>query len=38
MGTEKVHLTKEHETYLTTVYGKALDNRAAHLILGDRPA
>ena len=26
METEKIHLTKEHETYLTTVYGKALDN------------
>ncbi len=36
MDTEKVHLTKEHETYLTTVYGKALDNRAENPILGDR--
>jgi len=36
MDTEKVHLSKEHEDYLTTVYGKALDNRAEDPILGDR--
>jgi O-methyltransferase involved in polyketide biosynthesis len=36
MESEKVHLTKEHETYLSTVYGKALDNRAENPILGDR--
>jgi O-methyltransferase involved in polyketide biosynthesis len=36
METQKVHLTKERETYLPTLYGKALDNRAEHPILGDR--
>ncbi len=35
MQTEKVRLTKERETYLPTLYGKALDNRAEHPILGD---
>ena len=36
METEKVHLTKEKETYLVTLYGKALDNRAENPILGDK--
>ncbi len=36
METEKVHLTKEKETYLITLYGKALDNRAENPILGDK--
>ncbi len=36
MDNEKIHLTKEHETYLMTVYGKALDNRDKNPILGDR--
>ncbi len=36
MDIDKVHLKKEHETYLMTVYGKALDNRAENPILGDR--
>lgn len=36
METEKVHLTKEKETYLATLYGKALDNRAENPILGDK--
>jgi O-methyltransferase involved in polyketide biosynthesis len=36
MDNEKIHLTKEHDTYLITVYGKALDNRAENPILGDR--
>ena len=31
----KVHLTKEKETLLPTLYGKALDSRSAHPILGD---
>jgi O-methyltransferase involved in polyketide biosynthesis len=35
MPSEKVKLTKERETYLPTVYGKVLDNRAEHPILGD---
>lgn len=35
MDVEKVHLTKEHETYLSTLYGKALDSRAENPILGD---
>ena len=35
METEKVHLTKEKEMYLITLYGKALDNRAENPILGD---
>jgi O-methyltransferase involved in polyketide biosynthesis len=35
MQTEKVRLTKERETYLPTLYGKALDSRAEHPILGD---
>ena len=36
MATEKVRLTKERETYLSTLYGKALDNRAQNPILGDK--
>jgi O-methyltransferase involved in polyketide biosynthesis len=32
----KIRLAKEHETYLATLYGKALDARAEHPILGDR--
>ena len=32
---EKVRLTKEQETYLATLYGKALDSHAEHPILGD---
>ena len=35
MDDAKVHLTKERETYLSTLYGKALDSRAEHPILGD---
>jgi O-methyltransferase involved in polyketide biosynthesis len=35
MEVEKVRLTKEHETYLSTLYGKALDSRAENPILGD---
>lgn len=35
METEKVHLTKEKETYLATLYGKALDSRSKNPILGD---
>jgi O-methyltransferase involved in polyketide biosynthesis len=34
--TDKIRLTKEKETYLSTLYGKALDNRAENPILGDR--
>lgn len=36
MGTEKVHLTKDKESYLPTVYGKALDSRSKDPILGDK--
>lgn len=36
MKTEKVHLTKEKETLIPTLYGKALDNRTANPILGDK--
>jgi len=36
METEKVHLTKEKETYLATLYGKALDSRSKNPILGDK--
>jgi O-methyltransferase involved in polyketide biosynthesis len=32
---ENVHLTKEKETYLATLYGKALDSRVENPILGD---
>jgi len=35
MTTEKVHLTKERETYLPTLYGKALDSRVENSILHD---
>lgn len=35
MKTEKVHLTKEKETLLPTLYGRALDSRSANPILGD---
>jgi len=35
MDTGKIHLTQEKETYLATLYGKALDARAARPILGD---
>jgi O-methyltransferase involved in polyketide biosynthesis len=38
MQTEKIHLTKERETYLTTMYGKALDSRVENSILGDKYA
>jgi O-methyltransferase involved in polyketide biosynthesis len=36
MKTEPVHLTKEKETLLPALYGKALDSRAEDPILGDR--
>ena len=36
MKTEQVHLTAEKETLLPTLYGKALDSRAANSILGDK--
>jgi O-methyltransferase involved in polyketide biosynthesis len=36
MESEKVRLTKERETYLPTLYGKALDARAENPILGDK--
>jgi O-methyltransferase involved in polyketide biosynthesis len=36
MDDEKIRLADETQTYLTTLYGKALDNRAEHPILGDR--
>jgi O-methyltransferase involved in polyketide biosynthesis len=36
MGTFKVGLTKEKETLLITLYARAMDNRAADSILGDR--
>lgn len=36
MKTEQVHLTAEKETLLPTLYGKALDSRAADSILGDK--
>ncbi len=35
MGTEQVHLTKEKETLLPTLYGRALDARSSNPILGD---
>lgn len=38
MAKKKVHLTKEKETYLATLYGKALDVAAAQPILGDHLA
>ncbi|MFJ8672632.1 class I SAM-dependent methyltransferase [Streptomyces sp. NPDC093589] len=34
----KVHLTKEKETLLATLYGRAVDSRAKHPILGDTMA
>jgi hypothetical protein len=33
LETEKVRLTKEKETYLITLYGKALDSRVLHVSL-----
>jgi O-methyltransferase involved in polyketide biosynthesis len=36
METQKIRLTKEKETYLATLYGKALDAAAENPILGDR--
>ena len=36
MATNKIRLAKEKETYLATLYGKALDAAAAQPILGDR--
>jgi O-methyltransferase involved in polyketide biosynthesis len=36
MDTGKIRLAKEKETYLATLYGKALDAAAEHPILGDR--
>lgn len=36
MGAEKVRLAREKETYLATLYGKALDASAEDPILGDR--
>lgn len=36
MDARRVRLTKEKETYLATLYGKALDAAAEHPILGDR--
>src|SRR5262249_8318130 len=36
MENEKIKITKDKETYLPTVYGKALDSRARNPILGDR--
>ena len=35
---EKVHFTKEKATNLATLYGRALDYRSAHPILGDKAA
>ncbi len=32
---EKVHVPEERKSYLSTIYGKALDARAEHPILGD---
>src|SRR4029453_7770282 len=36
MEPQKIRLTKEKETYLATLYGKALDAAADKPILGDR--
>ncbi len=36
MDGDRIRLTSEKETYLTTLYGKALDNRVENTILGDR--
>jgi O-methyltransferase involved in polyketide biosynthesis len=38
MATTKVRVPKEKETYLATLYGKAMDAKVAHPILGDRYA
>jgi O-methyltransferase involved in polyketide biosynthesis len=35
MDAEKVHVPEERKSYLSTIYGKALDARAQHPILGD---
>lgn len=35
METEKIQLKKENETYLITLYGKALDSRTKNPILND---
>jgi O-methyltransferase involved in polyketide biosynthesis len=35
MAEERVHPSKGNETYLSTLYGKALDSRAPNPILGD---
>ncbi|WP_020668816.1 class I SAM-dependent methyltransferase [Amycolatopsis nigrescens] len=35
---EKVHFTEEQSTMLATLYGRAMDNRLAHPILGDPTA
>jgi O-methyltransferase involved in polyketide biosynthesis len=35
MAGEKVHVPEERKSYLSTIYGKALDARAEHPILGD---
>jgi O-methyltransferase involved in polyketide biosynthesis len=35
MEAEKVHVPEERKSYLSTIYGKALDARAEHPILGD---
>jgi O-methyltransferase involved in polyketide biosynthesis len=36
MQAEKVRLSKEKETYLATLYGKAMDAAVENPILGDR--
>ncbi len=36
MATQKIRLAKEKETYLATLYGKAMDAAVEHPILGDR--
>ncbi len=36
MSTSKIRVPKEKETYLATLYGKALDAAVEHPILGDR--
>jgi len=36
MEPEKVRITRDRESYLPTVYGKALDSRSKNPILGDR--
>jgi len=38
MDAEKVHVPEERRSYLSTIYGKALDARAEHPILGDKYA